>query len=222
MSQRRGIPFVVSAPSGTGKTTVCRALVGRDPGLHFSVSHTTRPPRASEDDGVHYFFVDRERFRALAAEGAFLEHAEYAGNFYGTSHAAIDGPLAEGHDLLLEIEVQGAAQIRERRTDARFVFLLPPSREEVERRLRARGQDDEAAIARRLEILQREIEAVHGFDYVVVNDDLGACIAAVQAIVAAERSGEVGKVRAEHGRAAVLPGLEDRFEFGAAAAPRAR
>jgi guanylate kinase len=216
VSGRRGIPFVVSAPSGTGKTTVCRALVERDPMLRFSVSHTTRRPRPGERDGVEYFFVDRARFRELVAAGFFLEHAEYAGNLYGTSHAAIDGPLAEGFDLLLEIEVQGAAQIRERRPDARFVFLLPPSREEVERRLRARGQDDGDAIARRLAILQRELEAVHGFDYVVVNDDLETCVRGVQAIVAAERAGETDRVRAEHGRRAVLPRLARRFGFGPA------
>lgn len=212
---RRGIPFVVSAPSGTGKTTVCRALVARDPRLRFSVSHTTRPPRPGEVDGRDYWFVDARRFRALVEEGAFVEYAEYAGNLYGTSQAALDGPLAEGFDLLLEIEVQGAAQIRRRRADARFVFLLPPSREEVERRLRGRGQDGEDAIARRLAILQRELEAADGFDYVVVNDDLERCIAAVARILEAERCGRVEGVRAEYGREAALPRWERAFGEGA-------
>jgi len=219
VSPRRGLPFVVAAPSGTGKTTVCRALVARDPLLRFSVSHTTRPPRPGERDGVDYTFLDRAAFAALVAEGGFVEHAEYAGHLYGTSHAALDGPLAEGLDLLLEIEVQGARQIRARRPDARFLFLLPPSVEEVERRLRARGQDSPQAIGRRLAILQREIEAVHGFDYVVVNDDLETCVAAAASIVEAEREGRSAAVRAVHGRDAVLPRLADRFAFGAPAAP---
>ncbi|MGI9430725.1 MAG: guanylate kinase, partial [Myxococcota bacterium] len=167
-----GIPFVVAAPSGTGKTTVCRMLVERDPRLRFSVSHTTRAPRPGEEDGEQYHFVTPEQFEALVRDGAFIEHAEYAGFRYGTSWKSIDGPLAEGLDLLLEIEVQGATQIRQRRADARFVFLLPPTPAEAERRLRARGQDDPAAIERRVEFMRRELPAVVDFDYVVVNDDL--------------------------------------------------
>lgn len=206
-----GIPFVVAAPSGTGKTTVCRQLVESDPELRFSVSHTTRVPRAGEQDGEQYHFVSEERFSELVAEGAFIEHAEYAGNRYGTSWAAIDGPLAEGLDLLLEIEVQGAAQIRKRRADARFVFLLPPTPAEAERRLRARGQDDAAAIERRVELMRLELRAVGDFDYVVVNDDLEECVAAVREIVDAERAGEVDTARARHGREAVRARLGDRF-----------
>jgi guanylate kinase len=207
MSARRGIPFVVSAPSGTGKTTVCRALVGADPRLRFSISHTTRVVRSGEQDGVHYHFVTRERFLELVAEDAFVEHAEYAGNLYGTSWAAVDGPLAEGLDLLLEIEVQGAAQIRERRADARLIFLLPPSRAELERRLRARGTDSEEAIANRLRLVEREFEAVHGFDYVVVNDELPHCIEQVRAVVEAERNGQPEMALAAHGREKVLRSL---------------
>ena len=201
---RRGLPFVVSAPSVTGKTTVCRALVERLPGIAFSVSHTTRAPREGEVDGRHYHFVTRERFAELVAEGAFLEHAEYAGNAYGTSWQAIDEPLAEGQDLQLEVEVQGAAQIRERREDARFVFLLPPSLDELENRLRGRGTDSDAAVERRLAIVSQELSAVHGFDYAVVNRDLEAAIAGVAAIIEAERAGETHAVEARYGRERVV------------------
>jgi guanylate kinase len=210
---RRGIPFVVSAPSGTGKTTVCREVVKRLDGIEFSVSHTTRPPRPGERDGVDYSFVSAELFRTLVEQGAFLEYAEYAGRLYGTSRAALDGPLAAGRDLILEIEVQGAAQVREQRPDARFVFLLPPSAQELERRLRERGTDDAEAIERRLALMRRELAAVRLFDYVVVNDDLAGCVDEVCAIVEAERAGDVVSARARFGREAQLPRLRDRFDF---------
>lgn len=208
---RRGIAFVVSAPSGTGKTTVCRELVARDPLLRLSVSHTTRAPRAGERDGEHYWFVDRARFAELVAEGAFLEHAEYAGNLYGTSFAALDGPLAAGLDLLLEIEVQGARQVRERRPDARLVFLLPPSFEALEARLRGRGSDAPEAMAARLELARRELAEVERFDYVIVNDALERCVAALGEVIEAERGGRAEVARARHGREAVLPGVRGRF-----------
>jgi guanylate kinase len=185
---RRGIPFVVSAPSGTGKTTVCKALVASDPGLRFSISHTTRAPRNGERDGVDYHFVDRARFAELLARDAFLEHAEYAGNLYGTSYAALEAPLAAGHDLLLEIEVQGARQVRERRPDARLVFLLPPSVPELEQRLAGRGSDTPEAVRARLDLAHRELAEKELFDYAIVNDDLDRCVAAVRAVIAAERA----------------------------------
>jgi guanylate kinase len=204
VSPRRGIPFVVSAPSGTGKTTVCRTVVKRDPEIDFSVSHTTRAPRLEERDGADYFFVSRECFRAMIAEGAFIEHAEYAGNLYGTSLQALDEPLGRGRDLILEVEVQGARQIRARRKDARFVFLLPPSLEELERRLRRRATDPPEAVSRRLAIVHEELAAVHDFDYAVVNDELEATIGAVLAIVRAERTGDTAAVRARYGRQGVV------------------
>jgi guanylate kinase len=208
---RPGIPFVVAAPSGTGKTTVCRELVAQDPNLRLSVSHTTRPPRPGEQDGREYHFVSPERFAELIELDAFIEYAEYAGNRYGTSRSSVDGPLGEGLDLLLEIEVQGAAQIRRRRSDARSVFLLPPSPGEAERRLRARGQDDEAAIERRVELMRQELRAAADFDYVVVNDELELCVAAVREIIGAERRREPEAARARHGREAVLSRLAGRF-----------
>ncbi|MDX1648505.1 MAG: guanylate kinase [Myxococcota bacterium] len=214
MSPRRGIPFVVSAPSGTGKTTVCRALVERDPGIEFSVSHTTRPMRAGERDRVDYHFVSPETFRRLVEAGAFVEHAEYAGHGYGTSAAALEEPLAQGRDLLLEVEVQGAAQLRERRPDAVFVFLLPPSLEVLEQRLRGRGTDSDDAVNLRLAAAQRELRAVSGFDYVVVNEDLEEAIEALRAIVDAERRGGTEAVRARFGRDAVLRRVGPRLGLG--------
>jgi guanylate kinase len=210
-ARRRGIPFVLSGPSGTGKTTVCRALVDGDPQLIHSVSYTTRAPRAGERDGVHYHFVSREAFEKLVAQQTFVEHAEYGGNLYGTSAARLDAALAQGVDVLLEIEVQGAAQIRARRPDARLLFLLPPSREELEHRLRARGTDRDAAVERRLALARREMEAVDLFDYAVVNDDLERAIAELREILAAERAGRTDAVRARHGRAAVVGRLRGRL-----------
>lgn len=200
-SARRGIPFVVSAPSGTGKTTVCRALVARDPLLEFSVSHTTRPQRTGEREGLHYHFVTAAEFRRLVGEGAFVEYAEYAGNLYGTSFEAIEAPLARGRDLLLEVDVQGALQLRERRRDARLVFLLPPSFEELERRLRSRGTDAPEAVERRLALVRRELEALTAFDYAVVNEDVERTVEALGEIVSAERAGDTARVQAAWGRA---------------------
>lgn len=204
---RPGIPFVVSAPSGTGKTTVCRAVVERDPGIEFSISHTTRALRQGERDGRDYHFVVRSEFERLVAAEAFVEWAEYADNFYGTSRASLDGPLAAGRDLLLEVDVQGALQLRERRRDARFVFLLPPSRDELVRRLRGRGTDSPAAIERRLAAVDTELRAVHAFDYAIVNGELEGAIQALLAVIAAERSGATGPARARWGRERVVSSL---------------
>ena len=215
MPGRRGTPFVVSAPSGTGKTSVCRAVVERDPEIEFSVSHTTRTPRPGERRGADYHFVTPEEFRALVDRNAFVEHAEYGGNLYGTSWSSLDGLLDQGRDLLLEIEVQGAGQIRARRSDARFVFLLPPSMEELSQRLRGRGTDDEAAVERRLERVVLELRAVHDFDYAVVNDELEAAVAAVCEIVRAERSGDAASVRERFATARTVALLSDRLDLGA-------
>ena len=194
--RQTGIPFVVAAPSGTGKTTVCRRVVESDPLVEFSVSHTTRAQRPGEEDGVAYHFVTREEFARLVAAGAFLEWAEYNGNHYGTSWASLDAPLARGRDVLLEIEIQGARQVRERRRDARLIFLLPPSLEVLERRLRSRGTDSPEAVAGRLALARRELAAAEdGFDYAVVNDDLERCVAEVVAILAAERAGDAAELR---------------------------
>jgi guanylate kinase len=187
---------VVSGPSGTGKTTVCRALVARDPEIMFSVSHTTRTPRPRERDGIDYFFVSRGAFEEMVAKGAFLEHAEYRGNLYGTSWAAIENPLARGRDLLLEIDTVGARQVRARLPVARLIFLLPPSLTILERRLRDRQTDSEKVIQQRLAIAKDEIAQAPWYDYAVVNDDLERAISSVLEIVRAERSGETAALRA--------------------------
>jgi guanylate kinase len=200
----KGHVFVIAAPSGTGKTTICRRILAADPRLRLSVSHTTRAPRAGERDGVDYHFVSEEAFRALADADGFLEHAEYGGNVYGTSWQAIDAPLAEGLDVVLEIEVQGAAQVRERRPEACLIFLLPPSLAVLEQRLRGRGTDDEAAIQRRMALVDRELAAARLFDFAIVNDDLDRAVDEVLEVMRAVRAGRGESLRAVHGREAVL------------------
>ena len=203
-----GLVVVVAAPSGTGKTTVCRKVVERDPRIEFSVSHTTRARRPSERDGVDYHFVDRFGFERLEREGAFLEAAEYNGNRYGTSWAAIEAPLAEGRDVLLEIEVQGARQVRARRADARFVFLLPPSLEELRRRLERRGTDPPEVVAARIELARSELAEGPNFDYAVVNDEVEACVARVLEILAVERDGDGARRSALRADCAPRPAVE--------------
>jgi guanylate kinase len=207
VTARGPFPVVVAAPSGTGKTTVCRQVVARDRRIVFSVSHTTRPRRPSEVDGRDYHFVSEAEFQRLIREGAFLEWAEYNGNHYGTSFASLDPPLAAGYDVLLEIEVQGARLVRERRRDARFIFLLPPSFEALRHRLAGRGTDTPEEVERRLRVARDELSAVRDFDYAVRNDALDTCVGDVLAILAAERSGEVAALRRRFDPArAALPG----------------
>ncbi len=208
MNARRGLPFVVSAPSGTGKTTVCRGVVDRDPGIVFSVSHTTRPRRPNERDGVDYHFVDERVFRRLVEEGGFLEHAEYGGRLYGTSWASLEAARAEGLDVLLEIEIQGAAQVRARLGEAVLVFVLPPSLGTLEQRLRDRGTDTPEVIEQRLALASRELRAARWFDYWVVNDDLDTAIESVLAIVRASRDGAVAEVVSRFGRDAARARLD--------------
>ena len=191
---RRGVPFVLSAPSGAGKTTVCKGVIARDAGIVVSVSHTTRAPRPGERPGVEYHFVSSAEFRKLVAAGAFLEHAEYSGNLYGTSWAAIDAPLARGQDVLLEIETEGARQVRERRPDAHLIFLLPPSLAGLESRLRGRGTEKSEEIDRRLAIARREFATANLFDSFVVNEDAERAVGDVLSIVAAVRAGSLAKL----------------------------
>jgi len=200
----RGHVFVIAAPSGTGKTTLCRHILERDPRLRLSISHTTRSPRSGEQNGVHYHFVSGEEFRALREADGFLEHAEYGGNAYGTSWQAIEEPLEAGDDVVLEIEVQGAAQVRERRPSACLIFLLPPSLAVLEGRLRGRGTDEEAVIQRRMALVDRELAAAKIFDYAVVNDDLEQAVRDVLDLIAAVREERGEEVAAVYGRSAVL------------------
>jgi len=203
-AQTRGHVFVIAAPSGTGKTTICQRILERDPRLSLSISHTTRPPRAAEVDGVHYHFVSDKVFRELVDADAFLEHAEYGGNAYGTSWRAIEEPLESGHDVVLEIEVQGAAQIRERLSGACLIFLLPPSLQVLERRLRGRHTDAEAVIQRRMALVDRELAAAGIFDYAIVNDDLETAVSQVLDVIDAVRAGRADAIAPIHGRASVL------------------
>ena len=182
---RTGRLFVVAGPSGVGKGTLVRRVRGLVPTLGYSVSVTTRPPRPEEADGVDYRFVSADDFRRLVEEGAFLEHAEVFGHRYGTLSGPIGDELERGRDVLLEIDVQGAAQIHERHPDALLVFLAPPSEAELERRLRSRGTEDDRSIRRRLAEARRELGQTGWFDRVVVNDDVGRAAEEVAAIIAA-------------------------------------
>jgi len=182
-----GALYIVAAPSGAGKSSLVNALLEREPGIALSVSHTTRPPRPGDRDGKHYHFVNRGVFERMVAEGAFLEHAEVFGNLYGTSRAAIEALLAQGRDVLLEIDWQGARQVRAAMPSCVSIFILPPSRAELERRLRTRASDDAATIARRLADSRGEIAHAADFDYVIVNDQFADALADLRAIVACRR-----------------------------------
>ncbi len=182
-----GTLYIISAPSGAGKTSLVKALVDTMPGLAISVSHTTRPRRDGEVDGVDYHFVDGERFRAMVAAGDFLEHAQVFGNAYGTARSSVEAELQAGTDVILEIDWQGAQQVRAAMPDAVSIFILPPSRDELERRLRARGKDTEEVIARRLREAQGEMSHYHEYDYLVVNDAFGHALEELVAVVRARR-----------------------------------
>jgi guanylate kinase len=179
--------LIVSAPSGAGKTSLVAALLERDPQLVVSVSHTTRKRRAAERDGVNYHFVDHDRFRAMAAAGEFLEHAEVFGHHYGTSVAAVDAERQRGRDVILEIDFQGAAQVRATFPDAVSVFILPPSTEALQSRLESRGQDDDGVIRERLAKARWEMSHYHDYDYLLVNDDFALALSELACIVRAER-----------------------------------
>lgn len=180
----KGRLIVVSAPSGCGKGTILGEVL-KDPKFYFSVSCTTRAPREGEVDGVNYNFISKERFEALIAEGAFLEHAEYVGNYYGSLLAPIEENLAAGKDVLLEIEVKGAAQIRALRPDASLIFIVPPSLEVLRERLVKRGTETTEVIDKRVAKAAEEMAFKDDYDYCLVNDDLAEAIADFRAIVRA-------------------------------------
>jgi guanylate kinase len=184
----RGRLFTVSAPSGTGKTTLVERLVHVVPGLVMSRSFTSRAPRPGEADGVDYNFIGREAFEEMIAGGDFLEYADVFGNYYGTSARETERVLAAGRDLVLVIDVQGARQVRLRGFESVGIFVLPPSYAVLEERLRRRSKDDEAAIQRRLEVARSEVGAVAEYDYVVINDEVEAAVGRLACIVEAERA----------------------------------
>ncbi len=182
-----GSLFIVSAPSGAGKTSLLRQLVPTDPRLEMSVSHATRAMRPGEEDGVHYHFVSVERFEQLVGEGAFLEHARVFDNYYGTAEGAVRRQLDDGLDVVLEIDWQGARQVRERFPDSVSVFISPPSIEALRDRLANRGQDSDEVVERRMRDARSELSHFSEYDYLVINDDFDTALAELRAIVAAER-----------------------------------
>jgi guanylate kinase len=175
--------FVISAPSGAGKTSLVKALAEQDDSVRISISSTTRQPRTGEVDGVDYVFIDSATFRSQVERGEFLEHAEVFGKLYGTHRDQVDGLLADDCDVVLEIDWQGAAQVCAARPESVSVFILPPSREELERRLRGRGSDDEAEIERRLAEARAEISHWAEFRHLIVNDDFEGALATLSGLV---------------------------------------
>lgn len=184
---RPGILFIVSAPSGAGKTSLVRDLLKKTSGLALSISHTTRSPRPGEQEGVNYHYVDRPTFERMIGEGAFVEHADVFGNYYGTSYTAALQRLEQGWDVILEIDWQGAQQVRRVLPGTVGIFVLPPSRAILEQRLRERGQDSEEVILRRTREAVREMSHYVEYDYLVVNDDFNSALADLSAIVRARR-----------------------------------
>lgn len=184
--KNRGELIVVSGPSGVGKSTVISELLSHRPDIHFSVSFTTRAPRVGEEDGVSYNFVDRSEFERMISAGELLEHAEYVGNYYGTSMKVIREKLEQGIDVLLDIEVQGAAKVRQRCPEAVLIFIIPPSLEELSRRLHKRQTDSEEVIEGRLAKAREEYREIPNYDYLVVNDSVPKAAAEILAILTAE------------------------------------
>jgi guanylate kinase len=179
----RGRLWVIAAPSGAGKTSLVKALLARDPGLRFSISYTTRKPRASEAHGRDYFFVSQPEFQALIGQNAFLEYAQVFDNWYGTGREHVEQLLDAGHSVLLEIDWQGARQVRERAPEAESIFILPPNVPELERRLRGRATDSEETIQRRLRDSLADMTHWSEFDHVVINDDFEAALGRLAAVI---------------------------------------
>ena len=183
----QGTLYIFAAPSGAGKTSLVKALLDKSDGIEVSVSHTTRAPREGEVDGVNYHFTDITAFNAMVNEGAFLEHAQVFDNLYGTARANIEDRLAAGVDVILEIDWQGARQVRQQFPDSLGVFILPPSRRALEDRLRGRGQDGDEVIARRMRDAESEMSHYAEFDYLVINDDFETALEELKAIITANR-----------------------------------
>ncbi|MBM7038286.1 guanylate kinase [Vibrio ulleungensis] len=185
----KGTLYIVSAPSGAGKSSLISALLETNPtyDMKVSVSHTTRAARPGEVDGQHYHFIEKDNFKALIKENSFLEYAEVFGNFYGTSRIWIEENLERGIDVFLDIDWQGARQIREQMPAAKSIFILPPSNGELERRLNVRGQDSDDVIAKRMSEAKSEMSHYHEYDYVIVNDDFDSALVDLKAVIRAER-----------------------------------
>lgn len=207
MSTTQARLFVIAAPSGAGKTTLAHALVTRDPELRFSVSYTTRPQRSNEADGVDYIFVDTEKFEALRAENELLESATVFDNLYGTSRKQVEQLLSDGHHVVLDIDWQGARQVRDSMPECATIFVLPPSLTELERRLRDRRTDSEAVIQRRLRDATSDMARWDEFDYVVINDELDRAVTDFEAILAGEGESQATQNTGIRARIADIAGL---------------
>lgn len=187
VNSAKGTLYVVSAPSGAGKTSILKRLISELRSVAMSISHTTRSKREGESNGVDYHFVSVEDFKALVSENAFFEHAEVFGNFYGTSKASIQDQLSQGIDVILEIDWQGARQIREQLPESLSIFILPPSKEALQQRLDSRGQDDEEVIDKRMQAAKSEMSHFDEYDYLVINDDFDTALSELKSILVAER-----------------------------------
>ena len=186
MHKRRGNLFVVSGPSGAGKGTVCKALMQKRDDVVMSVSATSRAPRPGEENGVHYFFLTKEEFRTQIESGQMLEHAEFCGNYYGTPQAYVEQMLSAGKNVILEIEVQGAMQVQKKHPEGVYIFIMPPSMQELRARLTGRGTETAEVVEQRLKTAEREIQYMNKYNYIVVNDDVDKAVDRFSAIMDAE------------------------------------
>ncbi len=188
MKKQRNNVFIISAPSGSGKTTLIDLLLKENPSLSFSISHTTRPPRPGERDGVEYFFVSEQKFEQMIREERFVEWAEVHGHFYGTSREMLVQPEKDSRDVILDIDVQGAAQVRQKMPEAISIFILPPSYEALKTRLLTRQKDKEEVMLKRLENARKEIRRYSEFDYIIINDDLKTASNSLSSIIHSSNS----------------------------------
>jgi len=187
VENKTGLLIVVSGPSGAGKGTICRVLLQQMPDLKYSVSMTTRDPRLEEEEGVHYYFYSRQSFKELVEREELLEWAEFCDNYYGTPRFAVEQALAEGRDILLEIETQGALQVKNKFPKGVFIFIIPPSLEVLAERIRNRGTESEEDFGKRIAIAAQELDYINLYDYVVVNDDVSAAVEKLKSIIIAEK-----------------------------------
>lgn len=184
---KKGLLLVISGPSGAGKGTICKELLRRDKDMNLSISATTREPRRGEEDGVNYFFIERDKFKNMIENDEFLEHAEVYSNFYGTPKQWVLDKLEQGEDVLLEIDIEGALNVKEIYPDGVFTFIMPPSMEELKNRIEKRATETKEAMIERLESAYKEIEYVFKYDYAVLNDEVDSAVDNIQAILKAEQ-----------------------------------